>query len=150
MKCLSIWDPWATLIMLGAKRYETRSWRPPRDLLGERIAIHASKNQEGLRLMATSPALASAVWTAFHAAEHNDADPFRPGCIIATAILAHSIPTHGASALEVSSTEKQFGDWTDGRFAWLLADIHTGFAIPCRGRQGLFDVPTDLLPMLET
>jgi hypothetical protein len=29
--------------MAGTKRIEYRSWRPPDDLLGERLAIHASK-----------------------------------------------------------------------------------------------------------
>ena len=39
MKALTIWQPWASLIACGAKRYETRSWatkyRGP-------IAIHAA------------------------------------------------------------------------------------------------------------
>lgn len=41
MKALTIWQPWATLIMIGAKPYEFRSWKPPRSLIGERLAIHA-------------------------------------------------------------------------------------------------------------
>lgn len=41
MKALTIWQPWATLIMIGAKPYEFRSWKPPRRLIGERLAIHA-------------------------------------------------------------------------------------------------------------
>lgn len=41
MKALTIWQPWATLIAIGAKPYEFRGWRPPRALIGERIAIHA-------------------------------------------------------------------------------------------------------------
>jgi hypothetical protein len=38
---LTIWHPWATLIMIGAKPYEFRSWRPPRMLVGQRLAVHA-------------------------------------------------------------------------------------------------------------
>lgn len=41
MKALTIWQPWATLIMIGAKPYEFRSWKPPRSLVGQRLAIHA-------------------------------------------------------------------------------------------------------------
>jgi len=41
MKALTIWQPWATLIMIGAKPYEFRSWQPPRWLIGQRLAIHA-------------------------------------------------------------------------------------------------------------
>lgn len=40
MKCISLWQPWATLLAIGAKRFETRSWR-----CGHRgpLAIHAAK-----------------------------------------------------------------------------------------------------------
>lgn len=41
MKAITIWQPWATLIVQGAKPYEFRGWRPPRSLIGQRIAIHA-------------------------------------------------------------------------------------------------------------
>lgn len=40
MKAITIWQPWASLLAIGAKRYETRNWetkyRGP-------IAIHAAK-----------------------------------------------------------------------------------------------------------
>lgn len=42
MKALTIWQPWASLIMAGAKPYEFRGWRAPRSLIGQRIVIHAS------------------------------------------------------------------------------------------------------------
>lgn len=38
---ITIWQPWASLILLGAKRYEFRGWRPPRSFERRRIAIHA-------------------------------------------------------------------------------------------------------------
>lgn len=41
MKALTIWQPWASLIMLGAKPYEFRGRKPPASLIGQRIAIHA-------------------------------------------------------------------------------------------------------------
>lgn len=41
MKALTIWQPWASLIMIGAKPYEFRSWQPPSWLVGKRLAIHA-------------------------------------------------------------------------------------------------------------
>ena len=43
MKAISLWQPWATLIAVGAKPFETRHWAPPRDLIGTTIAIHAAK-----------------------------------------------------------------------------------------------------------
>lgn len=42
MKALTVWQPWASLIIAGAKPYEFRGWRAPRSLIGQRIVIHAA------------------------------------------------------------------------------------------------------------
>lgn len=41
MKALTIWQPWATLIAIGAKPYEFRGWVAPKSVWNKRIAIHA-------------------------------------------------------------------------------------------------------------
>ena len=41
MRALSLKQPWAWLVINGYKRVENRSWTPPRDAVGERIALHA-------------------------------------------------------------------------------------------------------------
>ena len=41
MKALTIWQPWASLIMVGAKPVEWRGWACPQWIVGQRIAIHA-------------------------------------------------------------------------------------------------------------
>ena len=43
MKALTLWQPWATLIMDGIKTRETRTWPPPSVLVGDRLAIHAGR-----------------------------------------------------------------------------------------------------------
>lgn len=45
MKALTVVQPWATLIVAGAKPYEFRSWRPPASMIGQRIVIHAAKRK---------------------------------------------------------------------------------------------------------
>lgn len=42
MKVLTVWQPWASLIIAGAKPYEFRGWKPPASLIGQRIVIHAA------------------------------------------------------------------------------------------------------------
>lgn len=48
MKALTLWQPWASLIALGIKRIETRSWstnyRGP-------LAIHAAKRPPGVEML---------------------------------------------------------------------------------------------------
>lgn len=38
---LTIWQPWATLIVMGAKPYEFRGWPAPLAYRGKRIGVHA-------------------------------------------------------------------------------------------------------------
>jgi hypothetical protein len=45
MKALTVLQPWAALIVSGAKPYEFRSWRPHAALIGQRIVIHAAKRE---------------------------------------------------------------------------------------------------------
>jgi hypothetical protein len=41
LPALTIWQPWATLIIAGLKAYEFRGYPAPRFVRGHRIAIHA-------------------------------------------------------------------------------------------------------------
>ena len=45
MRALTLHQPWAQLMVWGIKNIETRSWPAPRDLIGERIVIHAGKRK---------------------------------------------------------------------------------------------------------
>ena len=38
---ITIWQPWASLIAAGGKRFEFRSWPAPSRYLNQRVAIHA-------------------------------------------------------------------------------------------------------------
>ena len=40
---ITLHQPWASLIALGIKTVETRSWPAPARLVGQRIAVHAGK-----------------------------------------------------------------------------------------------------------
>jgi hypothetical protein len=53
MKALTVWQPWASLIMIGAKAYEFRRWNFTdrshlRHLVGQRIVIHAGARKPTL------------------------------------------------------------------------------------------------------
>ena len=43
MKAITIWQPWAQLVAVGAKNYETRSWSTR---YRGAIAIHAAKKRD--------------------------------------------------------------------------------------------------------
>jgi hypothetical protein len=54
MRCLTIWQPWATLITLGLKDTENRAWTPPSGAVGGPLYIHAGKqfDDDGFRAAA--------------------------------------------------------------------------------------------------
>lgn len=171
MKCLSLWQPWASLLVHGRKRVETRGW--PITHRGP-LLIHAAKKWNGsLRhLCATEPFLtalvglgmpnrtSSANWKAPTPKDM----PF--GEIVGRVAVVECYPTEGVdfdrAGLDVTprdpvwqyapgklrlwpEPEEAFGDYGAGRFAFLCADF-TAFAepIPYRGMQGLFEVPDDV------
>lgn len=39
--CITVWQPWASLIAIGAKPYEFRGWVPPKQMIGKPLGIHA-------------------------------------------------------------------------------------------------------------
>ncbi len=160
MKGISLWQPWASLIALGKKRVETRSWRPPQALVGQRIAIHASAR----------PVDQLARELLFRAGVDPGMDLPR-GAIVATARLwgvwkssrepiQGIVPPRGMSFLaEVLTSERHrdlptddlelaLGDWSPGRCFWALDEVRPMDPVPCRGMQGLWAVPAELAGML--
>lgn len=151
MIALTLHQPWATLIALGAKRYETRSWEP--NYRGP-LAIHAGKTLD--REICAREPFREVLCDAGYA----DLDALPSGALIALAILGDAVPTeqvrydveHGLTTLPVqpARNELAFGDYSEGRFAWPLSHVAPMPApIPCRGYQKLWTTPAGLeLPPL--
>lgn len=149
MKAISLWQPWATLVAIGAKRIETRSWstgyRGP-------IAIHAAQKitPEFGRICHSKP-----FSSVLFAAGYDEMECFEFGKIIALANLADVSTTEHicnageefeqesiVKAYRTRRNERSFGDYSNGRFGWLI-DNAKKFpeAIPFRGRQRIFNWP---------
>lgn len=138
MKALSLWQPWASAIAVGAKRIETRGWSTSYRGL---IAIHAASTKKGLTLLAAS------FWReAGILADGRDLDDLPRGAIVAVATLADVIPFRSAAGVPGMTREEQMlGDYTPGRFAWILRDVRPlRFAAPCRGYQRLWELDPDV------
>lgn len=48
IRCVSLWQPWASLVAYGAKSIETRNRPVPSTILGTRIGIHAALTGKGI------------------------------------------------------------------------------------------------------
>lgn len=129
MKILSIWQPWASLIAAGMKRFETRAWDT--DYRGL-LFIHASKGGLSARQVGT-------LWSdADFMALAEKLGPIMDlprGQVLCVATLAACLPTHECNP---SYEEETLGDWRAGRFAWQLDNVRAFYPVPLTGRQGLF------------
>jgi|SRR5688572_9249202 len=159
MKVLSLTQPWATLVVIGAKQFETRSWKT--SYRGP-LLIHASKKfPRDCKLLAFEEPFFAAlrdklrVPTSVTAHPH----PLPTGRIIGKVKLFDCITTdewmiehcdevkteHHERELHVKSewwNEYQFGDFSYGRFAWQLEDPEEiPVPIPVKGKLGLWEFP---------
>lgn len=131
MRAISLWQPWATLIAIGAKQYETRSWNV--SFRGE-IAIHAARTANQLPIAKMHPfcdVLAAAGFT------HPSMLPL--GAVLCVAEVVDCIRVEMIRSL-FSSQEKAFGNYADDRYAWMLANVRVlATPIPASGQQGIWD-----------
>lgn len=130
VKSITITQPFASLIAIGAKTRETRSWAPRH--IGP-LAIHAGKSLEFMYLCSTEPFRTVLLRHQLHAGN------LPMGRIVAIARLAQNDPVEGIRD-RLSLEERHFGDYTDGRYAWLLENVRPlRQPIEVRGAQGLWD-----------
>lgn len=139
MKALSLWQPYAAFITAGLKRVETRSWSPPVDAIGTTILIHAARRQvngadrelmhrvgfDGSLYYGCVVVRARIAW----------AEQVRPAGLVSDRMLAHK-----------AMLDPDLGDWSAGRWLWALDEVTPVWPpVPCRGRQGLWTVPPEML-----
>jgi hypothetical protein len=133
IKALSLTQPWGTLVASGAKRIETRSWKT--SYRGP-LAIHAAKGlpKDTLALFFTEP-FASTLRR--NGIKHPSDMP--RGAIVATCTLVDCIPTESIRG-SLSENELAFGDYSDGRWAWVLEDVQAlSQPVPVKGALGLWE-----------
>ncbi len=154
MKVLTLTQPWASLVAIGAKKIETRSWytkhRGP-------IAIHAAKNPppdlfgiicftKGMEQSFFRYGIGVGGWPSSDAARGYCMG--MRGLILATADLVNCVPTENEGIARAcwGNHEVAFGDFSPGRWAWILEDVHRlVMPIPAKGRLGLWEIGDALI-----
>jgi activating signal cointegrator 1 len=162
MRGLTLTAPWGSLVARGEKRIETRPhgtrYRGP-------LAIHQAKGLRGL-LQPGERLSDSELEDRLELLCHKD--PFRraltgglilpelgqaqPRAKIVAVCELHDVLT-AVDAIEAIADgtvdaavhELRFGNYTRGRFAWLLRDVRRlPEPVECRGMQGLWPVPPNV------
>ncbi len=134
-----MWQPWASLVAVGAKKIETRGWatkfRGP-------LAIHAAKRQFGGWDRADREWLLAA-------AEAFGVDPKRlcryidelpRGAIVATCeiVACERVLIHPPA--DIVRPELLFGNFDSGRYLWRLENVQrVDPPVPAKGMQGMWE-----------
>jgi len=136
MKVISLLQPWASLVIKGVKKIETRSWATP---YRGTLHIHASLGKKALWLLDNPPFLHYL----------NKAGKLPHGCIIGqvtlTAIIRMEDFDLSPDKMELLTLEERaFGDYNKGRFGWLMENpVEYMEPIFCRGHLRLWDYEED-------
>ncbi len=142
LPALSVWQPWASLLAFRVKRYETRSWAPSPSLIGRQLAICASKTTQGMDSFAgeeDGPESLRVQGLRVLRQTGVDLHHLPLGMVVGVGVLAEVVPTQGDGRPSITPLEESLGDWSAGRTAWRLDDVHAlDQPIPVLGRQGLF------------
>ena len=153
MRGLTLWQPWASLCASGAKRFETRSWGT--SYRGE-LLIHAAARLPPRSSYSADPAkpvelTVPVVEAMIEALGMSEFERLPRGCVVAVARLAEveriqnedsmRQPLMRAFGMSLARARSEwlFGDWTPGRFAWLLEDVRPlDVPVRCAGARGLW------------
>jgi hypothetical protein len=137
VKVISIIQPWATLIALGEKKFETRSWATKHR--GE-LAIHASKKVD--KAICENEPFKSVLEKYGYTSTN-----LPTGVILAKCKLVDCLQVilneDDRAVIElgkdfIQGNEYSFGDFSEGRFAWDLQDVEQIEHIPAKGQLGLW------------
>jgi len=139
MKAISLLQPWAGLVIIGMKRYETRSWntqhRGP-------IAIHASAklSKEGLEMI-------EMLKINFISRFGKDSNALKAilttGAVLGEVNLVDTFSTNKGKPEDF--WEQQFGDYSPNRFYWQLDQVYRfEDPIPAKGQLSIWNWDFDL------
>ena len=160
MKALTVWQPWASLIIAGAKPYEFRGWRAPRSLIGQRIVIHAASRKMDLeearmlfhaKHLRNADAEIGAAWAetcliadkAGPVLAQAIANALPLGAGIGTAVIGE--PRSGIDIAEEFGVPRANDSDRDehANWGWPMLDIEAWpQPVPMRGAQGFWTWPT--------
>lgn len=123
MKAYTVYQPYAYATVAGLKHYETR---PRRTNIRGRVAVHAGKKSISLEDM-TAVVIPA------------EGKQLHYGAVIGTVEIVDCVPVEEiVNAL--SERERALGDYSPGRFAWVLQNpVMFDEPFPARGQQGWWE-----------
>lgn len=148
VRAVTLRHPWSFAIAHLGKDIENRTWKPPKQMIGQRIAIHGGALPKGHALedcagqarFIAREILTPAYLKSLPAAKKSFLSNLMP-------LKVHHFITSGIVAtavLERVVTESD-SPWFFGPYGWVLSDVITlTEPVHCKGAQGLWRLPEDV------
>jgi hypothetical protein len=151
MKAITLHQPWATLVALREKKIETRSWGTQ---YRGKLAIHAGKNTKYVNMRSRDYLCDEEPFYSILMREMAwKNNPLPLGCIVATCNLVEVVRIdliisfsacrsywHNKKEWLLHAQERAFGDYSVGRYMWLLDDVQIlPEPIPAKGSMGFWE-----------
>src|SRR4030042_1079225 len=154
IKAISLWEPWASLVRTGAKKWETRSWatnhRGPLLICAAKGGLPKAELREILQDGVIQEGLYhikdwqrkknNGMLSEWSISPYVHTSDLNFGKAVAIVEIIDCIKTDDIW-MDVLGVQKHYGDFFPGRFAWRIEMIKNDFEpFPMRGRQGFFSV----------
>lgn len=149
IKVISVWSPFAQLLVNGYKIFETRTWAAPRSLIGQRIGIASTK----VINPSQKAHFADEEFQKFYArlGMPDTLAEMSNGFVLGTAVLESSNLMTEELMDDVSDEEKQYGWWALGNYGWRMTDpVAFEHPVAARGQQGVWnwDMPDGIATVI--
>lgn len=148
MKALSLSQPWCWAVLHAGKHVENRSWQPPIAMIDQQIAIHAAKSWDDKAVYMSAATLTPLTPVGYLLGHGIDTFPSRRASYDESALVGlATIDRIVTTADTLAEDQKR---WFFGPFGWVLKNV---LALPrpiaCAGKQGLWNVPEDVLGQIR-
>lgn len=138
IRCISLWQPWASLMACGAKYFETRSWDTK---IRGTIYIHAAKTLRGIELVEYGSVQEREAIEAVLGPLAEWSKKLPLGAIVGRGELVDTMSA--CEALEMDPGQEPFGDFGAGRWVHVYDGLRALVPVPTVGRQGFWTTPVD-------
>lgn len=157
MKAISVIQPWGVAILRAGKNVENRDWRLPRGVVGQRVAIHASKRWD-LGEIGACLGMVNRIGVV----EYGTESPFtaaemrrRCGFILGTVLVLGDCDEEGnfepASSTDPRLQSAYLSPWLVGTYGHVYADpVWFEQPVgPISGALGYWNVPDDVAELVR-
>jgi len=157
MKALTLRHPWAFAVCHWGKRIENRTWKPPASLVGQRFAIHGGKCPTSSGGLAEVKSIFDDLLTIHGKPDYRINGDLKLRDVILEGIVATAVVDRyiyldafpgkiGDPALQ----DPWFDDEVPSNIGWVLRDVVVlPEPIPCKGAQGLWTVPNEIVSQIQ-